>query len=481
MARSITRNFVYNIIKAGINTVFPLIIFPYVNHTLTPEYVGRIDVGSAFVGYFTLLATLGVEVYAVRECSAVRGDRKKLEKVSSQILSINICTMLLSFALMFAVLFMFSRLSSYVTVILILSLNTFFTIIGTTWLNNAMEDFGFVTVTTLVLQVISLAAIFIFVRSPEDYIKRAVIAVFPVVILNTMNIFYRRRFCKVGLVRDMDFRAHFASIVMLFGMLLSQTVFNNSDIIMLGIIRNDYEAGLYSTGVKCIAIVAQLIGSILWVALPRLSLLYAEKNKDGINEFSGKLYSFLITLGLPAAFGMFAVSAEVVFLVGGSDYYGASLPLKILCISFLISQFGIGFCGNFTLLPAKKEKQFMIACIITAAANIAANAFVIPLFGAAGAAATTAGGNLLALFILLPCAAKEIHISHIVRRTAGPASGSIMILLFCLIIRQFGLSFIPRLTVSVAGSILLYGIVLIVTKNETLIYGTEILKRKLKK
>ena len=123
----------------------------------------------------------------------------------------------------------------------------------------------------------------------------------------------------------------------------------------------------------------------------------------------------------------------------------------------------------------------MIACIITAAVNIAANAFIIPAFGAAGAAATTAGGNLLALFILLPYAAKEVHIMHIVRRTAGPSAGSILILLFCIIIGKAGLPFVPRLTVSVAGSILLYGVVLIVTKNETFIYGLGILKKKLKR
>lgn len=481
MAQSITKNFFYNIIKASTNTVIPLIIFPYLTRTLTPEYVGKIDFASTFVGYFSLLATLGIEVYAIRECSAVRSDREKLSRVSSQIYSINVCTMVIAYALMFIALFLFKELAPHTNAILITSLSILFTICGTTWLNSAMEDFGFITIVTFVMQLLSLAAIFIFVRAPEDYLVRVVIATATTFLINTANIIYRRRFCRVRLVRDMDFRKHIMSIIMLFSLLLSQNIFNNSDIIMLGLMKNDYEVGLYSTGVKCIAIIAQLIGSILWVVLPRLSILYAESDRKEVNELTGKLYSFLITLGLPAAIGMLAVSDEIILLVGGSGYLEGSLSMKILSISFLISQFGIGLCGNFILLPAKKEKQFMVACIITAAANIAANFFVIPSFGAAGAAATTAGGHLLALFILLPYALKEVRIAHIVRRSAGPAVGSVLILLVCLAIRQTSLPFAPRLIASVGGSVLIYGAVLIVTKNETLKNGLDIIGKKLKK
>lgn len=481
MAQSITKNFIYNVIKASTNTIIPLIIFPYVNRTLSPEYIGKLDVGSAFVGYVGLIATLGIDVYAVRECSAVRDDREKLEKVSNQIYSINICTLLTSFVLMFAALFLFPQLSPYIGAILIYSLNVLFPVLGTTWLNNAKEDFRFITLTTFVLQIATVVMVFAFVRSPQDYLLRAGIAVFPIVMLNTLNIFYRKRFCHIRIVKDMHFRQHFSSIVMMFGMLLSQTIFNNSDLIMLGFIRNDYEAGLYSTGVKCISILAQLIGSVLWVVLPRLSRLYIENKRTEINQLSGKLYSFLITFGLPAAIGLFAISDEAIFLVGGNEYLEASFPLKILCISFLISQFGIGFCGNFTLLPAKKEKQFMIACIITAIANIAANVFIIPAFGAAGAAATTAGGHLLALFILLPSAAKEVHISGLVHKTAGPAVGSILILLFCSVIKQLNLVFVPRLIVCIAGSTVLYGIVMIITKNETLLYALNFAMNRIKR
>lgn len=481
MAKSITKNVFFNLVKTATNAIVPLIIFPYVTRTLSPEYLGKIDFGNAFVGYFGLLATLGVEVYAIRECSAVRNDREELGKVASQIFSINVCTMLAAYVLMFLTLFIFSGLAPYISVILLLSLNVFFTVCGTTWLNTAMEDFGFITVATCVLQLISLAAVFMFVREPSDYLNRAAISIMPTTVLCIINVFYRRRFCKVRFTRDMGLKKHFVSIYMLFGMLVSQTIFNNADIIMLGLIKNEYEVGIYGTAVKCFGMVSQLIGSILWVVLPRLSILCSDKNTDGMKEILGKVFSFLMTLGLPCAAGMFAIADEVILIVGGKDYAEAATPLRILCLSFVISQFGMGFCGNFTLLPAKKEKRFMVACVLTAAANIAANAFIIPKFGAAGAAATTAAGNLLALLILLPAALRVVRIDKIVRRTAGPVAGCILIILFCRAVMKLGLPFAAGTSISIVGSVVLYGILMAVTKNETFIYILGFLGRKLKK
>ena len=469
MPKSIKKNVFYNIIKTATDTILPLIAFPYLTRTLTPTYIGKIDFGATFVGYFSLLATLGVDVYAVRECAKVRDNKKRLEEVSSQIFSINICMMVISYVLMSIALLAFRDLDSYDTIIYIFSLNIVFGILGTTWLNNAMEDFKFITLVSFFLQLISLISVFIFIKSPSDYILRVGLSVFPIVILGVINTFYRRRFCKVRFVWKMNFKTHIVSIAMLFGMLVSQTIFNNSDIIMLGLIRNDYEVGIYSTAVKCISIVAQLIGSILWVVLPKLSILFGSDDKKGQRECLGKVFSFLVTLGIPCTVGLFAISDEIILMIGGAEYADASMVLKILAISFLFSQFGIGLCGNFILLPAKKEKEFMIACTITAVSNILANLFVIPLSGAIGAAITTAAGNFLGLIILLPMALRVVVIDKILKRSMGPIIGGVCIFILCYLVHMFVLPFTARIITCIFGSVVAYFIVLVITKNESLI------------
>ena len=70
----IRKNTVYNMIKTCSGIVFPLLTFPYLSRVLTPEYVGKCHFSSTFVSYFSLVASLGLPAYAIRECAAVRGD-----------------------------------------------------------------------------------------------------------------------------------------------------------------------------------------------------------------------------------------------------------------------------------------------------------------------------------------------------------------------------------------------------------------------
>ena len=67
--KSLRVNTVLNIIKTASSIIFPFITFPYVSRVLMPEYIGKVNFGSSYVSYFSLIATLGITTYAVRECS----------------------------------------------------------------------------------------------------------------------------------------------------------------------------------------------------------------------------------------------------------------------------------------------------------------------------------------------------------------------------------------------------------------------------
>ena len=75
MKRSIKINTVFNIIKMCSSMVLPLITFPYVSRILQPANVGRVNFSETFVGYFSLIACLGISTYGIRECAAVRDNK----------------------------------------------------------------------------------------------------------------------------------------------------------------------------------------------------------------------------------------------------------------------------------------------------------------------------------------------------------------------------------------------------------------------
>ena len=464
--KSIKVNSILNVIKTISSIIFPLITFPYISRVLQPENVGKVNFGLSFVSYFSLIASLGITTYAIRECSVVRENKKELGKIASEIFSINVCTTIIAYALLFISLILFRKLDSYRTLIFVQSTTILFTTWGADWLNSAMEDFKYITIRTISFQVVSLALMLIFVRRPDDYLKYAAITVFSSSGASLANIVYRRRYCSIHFTKEMKLNVHLRPILLLFVMLLAQTIFNNTDITMLGLMKGDFEVGIYSTAHKIKSIIVQVTASLLWVVMPRMSLYFSEGDYTKINLMLKKVLGVMTLIGFPCIVGSIVLSCEIIEIVGGSGYAPARLPLIILMLSFLIDIFGGSFLGNMVCLPGRQEKVFMEACCFTAVVNVVLNYVLIP-YGGAGAAAFTSGISSLVIFIwLLVKKDKRIKLDYVVEVCKAPFIGSILISVFCLVVKHFDFGLLIQVIVCIVGSSLIYGIILFLFKNE---------------
>lgn len=424
-------NSILNVIKTLSNIIFPIVTFPYVSRILQPENIGKVNFASSFVSYFSLIASLGITTYAIRECSAVRGEKNKLGEKASQIFSINVCTTIVAYVLLGVSLVFFRKLDSYRTLIIIQSMAILFTTWGADWLNSAMEDFKFITIRSIGFQFISLILMFILVHRPEDYFKYAAITVLSSCGANITNILYRRKYCTVRVIKDMHWQEHFKPILLLFVMILAQTIFNSADITMLGLMKGDHEVGLYSTAVKMSNLISQIVASLAWVVMPRMSLYFAKEDFVKINEMLKKTLNVLLTIGLPCAIGCICLSKEIVVIISGENYISSAPALSILMIGFIFSLIGGSFLGNMVLLPSKREDIYMIICCIATAINLAMNYFMIPRWGVNAAAATTAFASLLIMILLIIVRDKRVRMDYVIKTMIGPVVGCLMIIIIC--------------------------------------------------
>ncbi len=463
--QSIKKNTIYNAVKTFSSIIFPLITFPYISRVLLTDNVGKINFGLSIVSYFTLIASLGITTYAIRECSAARDDKERLSKTARQIWSINIITTIVAYLALAVTLICFRRLDNYRTLIIIQSLSILATTLGADWLNSAMEDFRYITLRTVSFQVISLALMFIFVHKPEDYMRYAVISLISSAGANIVNIWYRRRYCIVRFTCEIDWKLHMAPIMYLFVMILAQTVFNSVDTTMLGLFHGDYEVGIYSTAHKIDGIINQVIGSLLWVIMPRMSYYFAEKKYDEVNKLLRKVLGFNILLGLPCAIGCVAIAEDLIRVVAGDPFIEAAPVLQILMISFGISLVGGSFLGNAVLLPSKQEKYYMIVCCITAVVNVIGNYIFIPTYGAKAAAGTTAFCSFTILVLLLFKVDKNVKVTQIPRLVISPVIGCVLIVVLCMLCRGIQNIYI-RTGVSIVLSVAGYFAVQVIMKNE---------------
>ena len=74
MARSNTKNALYNVLLNIASVVFPLITAPYVSRVLEPDGVGLFSIASTYADYFALVAMLGIPTCRVCETSFPLGN-----------------------------------------------------------------------------------------------------------------------------------------------------------------------------------------------------------------------------------------------------------------------------------------------------------------------------------------------------------------------------------------------------------------------
>lgn len=406
----IKRNTVYNAIKTICNFIYPFISFPYASRILMPDGIGKVAFASSIVGYVALLASLGISVYAIRECSKVKFNKKQLERTASEIYSINIISMLFAYLCLFVFIESCSYVQNYSFLIIFLSCSVFFVTIGADWINIVFEDYKYLAIRTVFIQALSVIFLFLYVKSKDDYIYYAFISVFSASSSSILNYFYRKRFCKIRFIFKTNYKSHILHIVILFSMIFTQSIFTSSDIVILGFERGEYETGLYNMAVNIYKIINMLIASIAWVTLPQLSAAF--KNKDFISVNSLLKYSlnYILTLGLPCVSGIIIICPHLLYAFFGENFVAASLSLRFLSVALVFSFLG-GWICNMMLIPSGKDITCFAICCICALFNISLNLVFIPKWGLNAAAASSCFAQMIGFLISIYFVDKRIKLS----------------------------------------------------------------------
>ncbi|MFT9457220.1 MAG: flippase [Liquorilactobacillus hordei] len=477
MNKSLKINAFLNSLKNVLNVLFPLITFPYVSRVLDVSAIGKYNFANSIVSYFTLMAGLGISTYAIREGARLRDDRKLEEKFASQIFSINIWSTIFSYVLMFVLILLFQKLHSYWLVICIFSLQIFFTTIGTEWIYSIHEEYMYITFRSIVFKILSLVLLFLFVKKSNDYLIYAGITVFATVGSNILNFFHAKKFCNIRLITDMNLKIHLKPIFIIFASNIAIMIYVNSDITILGLIQGNYSVGIYSVSVKVYNVVKTVLSAVLIVTIPRLAMLYGKNRYGEFRQILSKVFNALVLLTAPAVVGLFSLSREVVLLIAGKNYVGATGSLRILSFALLFSIFSWIY-SECVLIPAKMEKVVLIATVISATMNVVLNFIFIEKFGVNAAAFSTVVSEALMLLITWSKGKKIVSIDNVVKNSRDIFLGCLGIMLVCQFIKKFELNYFVTLPVCILFSCMVYFGILLIMKNSFIYSYIYKLKKK---
>lgn len=467
--KSLGINAVLNGIRSVLTLLFPLITFPYVSRILGATGIGIYNFSNSIVSYFLLIAGLGINTYAVREGAKYRENKEKISEFSSQIFTINLCSTVIAYILLGISLIIFKELQADVICILIFSMQIVFTTIGVEWLYTIYEDYTYITIRSIIFNILSILLLFLFVRKPSDYLIYAGITVCASAGANILNFINSKKIINLRITTKLNLAQHIKPILIIFASSVAVMIYVNSDITLLGLMKNNYVVGIYSVSAKIYTMVKSVLTAILIVTVPRLALLWGQKRFKEYKSILKDVVNNLIILVLPTMLGLMMLSREVILIISGKSFLRAHISLEILCVALIFSLFG-WIISDCVLIPAKREKYFLFATVLSAVLNIAINILFIPSFSENAAAFSTviAEGSMVIinLYYARDIMGPIFKSRNFLKNLLSAVIGCLGIVIVCLLLKMGIKSLILRTILSVILSIIMYGAILVLLKND---------------
>ena len=406
---SLKKNSIYNTVLNICNVIYPLITAPYIARVLDPDGVGLVNFATTYANYFALVAVLGIPIYGIRAVAKVRENKDALNNVVSELITISLLSTIVVTVVFLLTLVIIDKLNESFILFLVAGIVIYLAPLRINWYYQGVEKFDFITLRTLVIRVLSIIALFTFVRTKSDIVIFVLIYVLGSVIGDIWN--YIKLYGE-GLrprIKISGLRNHIRPIFLLFTSSVAISIYTVLDTVMLGFMSDYSEVGFYNSASHMSKAIVTLVTSASAVLIPRVSYYFEKGLSKEIDSLIEKAFSFQSFIAFPCAIGLFCVAPVFVPLFLGDSFKGSIIPLQIL--SFLILSIGLNnFLGTQVLVGLGKDAPFMKAVIIGAITNFALNSLLIPHLGANGASISSLIAETIIALLMLYMVKKHTFI-----------------------------------------------------------------------
>lgn len=462
--KSITINYLFNLVKTVCNILFPLITFTYAARVLGVEGVGKVNFAKSVTTYFMMLAMLGMNYYGTREAAKIRDDKVKLSKYVHEMLIINSVMTVLAYLLLFVSYIHIDKLKYYGSLLAINSVSILLQGVGMEWLYQALEEYRYIAVRSVVFQLIAIIAMLYLVKSEQDvywYAAIYVLATSGLYIANFINI---RKYILFKWYGRYEIKKHLKPLLWLFAMSVSIELYTVMDTTMLGFLQGDVAVGKYTAAVKANKLVNTLITSLGVVLIPRLSYYIGKGEKAKLFQLIDKSYNFVFMLSIPASMGLFVLSDKIIRLFSGKDFVSASVTMRLLTPIVLFIPFS-AVTNQQTFVPMGKEKLIVLSTSIGAVTNFICNILLIPRYAENGAALATTFTELVVAIVCFHNISQFVNMKFIFNKIYQYALGMVPIPLINIVVSQLKLPYILNMIFVIIFSSICYVLILAVFQN----------------
>lgn len=380
----IAENVIYNVALTLSTFLINLVLFPYVSRVLGVDYVGKIGFVNNVIAYFSLFSLWGIRSLGIREIAACGDDIKKRTEVFSSLLCFLIIATVIIMSIYIVAVFTVPRFKTDHSLLLIGSITLFFTSFLIEWFYQGMENFKYITIRNVAIRIIYAILVFLFIKSPDNYLLYFALTVAVVFVNAAINLIYSHNFVRFS-KKAINIKQYIKPLFSLglYNIVLSMyTTFN---VIYLGFVCSDTEVGYYYTSTKIYQIITGFVAAFTAVMMPRISNLLNSNHEDEANEKIKKSIELMLFVSIPLGIFFFCMAPYVVRLISGAGYEGAVMPMRIIMPIIIVASLAQIWVIQI-LIPRKKDNVVLISATIGAVVGITANLLLVKSLGAVGSA-----------------------------------------------------------------------------------------------
>lgn len=468
-------NLIYSVLGVVFQTLFPLIIYPYITRVLGVSSLGEYNLYSSTVAYLALFSGFGISLYGTKEIGKQKDNKKGYSKVFGELITINLIMSAIAYILIFS-LILFSPNYQNVRLFLITSVTLITNAVGAEYLFVALEKQKFMLIRNIIFKVLSLVLIFLFVHDESDLLVYALIMLLSTAGVSITNIINYRDKIDWSVIRLSEFNLipYLLPLAQVFIMDILIHYYGMMDIVLLGNLDTVESVGYYSVASKIYALTYSVLASTAVPLLPRAAY-YVEQGKteeyNGMVQRCYDLYLLIITF---SAFALFFYAEDIIVLISGEEFRSGYLPLKIFAPTLLLSS----FCNFFIFeifYPKNKSKFVLRALLISIVANLVLSFVLIPVLSFTGAAIAFIASYILLFMIFVIAGKKELPkftgSNDFIKEIIGIA----ICFVLCIALRNTSIHFLLQL---VACGMVFIGAELVM-QNKTALYLLTLAKDKI--
>lgn len=385
--------------------LLPLITVPYIVRIIGFEKVGVIAFATAVVSYLNILINYGFNLTATKQISQNNLNKSVINKIFFSVSWTKFILILLS-SIIITIFFFIPKFRSEYLIYILLFGNIVFQNLIPTWFLQGMQDLNFSTKITLLFKVISTILVFFLVTKMSDY--------WIIVALNLVSSFLSFLSIAFYILKKYELRylkfnykivlSELNAGKFIFLSQLKISLFNNFNILILGLLLSDKAVGVFSSADKIIKLISSIQIPIVSALFPYFAKSLKENFLDGVRKlkkttlYGSMLYGFIIII----TYFLAPLLTKILF---GNYIDEISLLIRLMLLIPLFVYMN-NMYGTQLLLNVNQDKVFLKNIFIAALVNVS---FIVPLtyfFNIYG----TALSIVLTEFILFYLMRRSAHI-----------------------------------------------------------------------